>query len=292
MLSSRSDAAPPSETAIVAVHDDNVLITLKGADGLVLGERRLLVEGDCDAQARAVAVILATFLSDIHPEYLSLLPATEAHSPVEPNPATVAPEAPSSPPPPPPKAPPPPPPPPRSSPVRPPLSPPKRQPSEWLVAIAAGAEFSSEFVPAAALSLSLLPEPEGFGARAFVLVTGTADRQLGDEVASSFRLPLGVGPLFRVGRRSAWCDLSAGASVGWLHVEGRTFENNESANDIVFGPFVGVRAGTEWLGLRPFAEVGALAWPGESTLVASSPDATARLPWFEAFLLAGVGIAP
>jgi hypothetical protein len=86
--------------------------------------------------------------------------------------------------------------------------------------------------------------------------------------------------------------LSAGASVGWLHVEGRTFENNESANDIVFGPFLGIRAGTEWLGLRPFAEVGALAWPGESTLVARSPDATARLPWFEAFLLAGVGIAP
>jgi hypothetical protein len=284
MLLSRDDAVPPSETANVAVHDRTLLITLKGADGLVLGERRLLAEGDCDAQARAVAVIIATFLSDIHPEYLSLLPDSEREPDVAPAPSAPA----ESPEPPPPKAPPPP---PRTLPLAPP-SPLKPEPSEWLFGLAAGAEFSSQFVPAAALSVSFLPAADGFGARAFVLVTGAAERQLGEEEASSFRFPLGVGPLFRFGRASAWCDVSAGASVGWLHVAGRTFDDNESANDIVFGPFLGVRAGTEWLGLRPFAELGALAWPGESTLVARSPDVTARLPWFEAFLLVGAGFVP
>jgi hypothetical protein len=293
MLSSRDDAVPPSESANVAVHDQTLLVTLKGADGLVLGERRLLAEGDCDAQARAVAVIIATFLTDIHPEYLSLLPDSERQPDVAPAPSASA-EGAEPPPlkaPPPPPPPPSPPSPPRTLPLAPP-SPVSPEPSEWLVALAAGAEFSSEFVPAAALSLSFLPAAEGFGARAFVLVSGAAERQLGEELASSFRFPLGVGALFRFGRGSAWCDLSAGASVGWLHVAGRTFDDNESANDIVFGPFLGVRAGTEWLGLRPFAELGALAWPGESTLVARSPDATARLPWFEAFLLVGAGFVP
>ena len=75
IVASREGAPAPADTARVTTREDLLIVSLSGADGALLGERKLRAEGDCGAQARAVAVILATFLTDLHPEYLTLLPA-------------------------------------------------------------------------------------------------------------------------------------------------------------------------------------------------------------------------
>lgn len=290
IVASREGAPEAADVARIETRDGVLVVTLTGPDGARLGERRLHVAGDCDAQARAVAVIVATFLADLHPEYLTLLPAPPPEAPAEPEPV----EAPASPPP--TAAEPAPAPAPPSAPLSPPR--PERAPvpvlayprDEWLLAVAAGVELSSELVPAAELSLSFLPGARGFGARAFALVPGAGGRELGGAIATFARYPLGVGALFRVGQEDAWLDAGVGVAVGWLHVEGRTFARNSSADDWVIGPFASVRAGTEWAGVRPFAEVGALGWPGESVLISRSPAAKATLPRVEASLLLGAGL--
>jgi len=291
IVTSREDAPPPSDTARVTTSAGALTVTLIGPGGTLLGERRLQADGDCDAQARAVAVIVATFLADVHPEYLTFLPPSPdgaagvpsqgASEPIAPTPAP----APSAPPPATPKP----------SPVRP--IPPASTPApggappanEWLLTAAAGAELNAELVPAASISLSFVPFAQGLGVRAFALVTGRAERAIGTDVAAFSRFPFGVGPIFRFGQRDAWFDVGAGVALAWLHVAGRTFSTNTSADDLVVGPFASLRAGTRWLALRPFVEVGGLVWPGESVLVARSPEASAELPVFEAFFLLGAG---
>jgi hypothetical protein len=290
IVSSREGAPEPVDVARITTQDGMLVVTLRGPDGGPLGERRIAAEGDCDAQARTVAVILATFLTDLHPEYLTLLPAAPPDALPEGAPAEAAPAAETAPPAPlpvpsaPAAAPPP--------PVRaaPPVPARASRPDEWLLTAAVGVELSSELVPAAQVSLSFVPGARGFGARAFVLVAGSADRELGGAVASFSRYPLGVGPIVRAGRPDAWLDAGAGVAFGWLRVAGRTFASNSSADDLVVGACSSVRAGTEWLGLRPFVEVGALVWPGESVLISSSPARSTTLPRFEASLLLGAGL--
>ena len=295
----RSREGAPVDVARVTTQDGEILVTLKDAEGALLGERRLRAEGDCDAQARAVAVILATFLADRHPEYLTLLPAAPDSAPDEPSEPVSAPPAAPAPAPaqvePAPE-------PPKGAPVRAPeaaaLPTPAKAPvpelafprDEWLLAAAVGGELSSEVVPAGAVSLSFIPGARGFGGRVFVLVAGSAERALGEERASYSRYPLGVGPLFRVGHANAWFDAAAGVAFAWLRVAGRTFASNSSADDVVVGPFLSVRAGSEAFGLRPFVEVGVLGWPGESVLISRSPAESARLPRFEATVLLGAGL--
>lgn len=303
ILSSREEAPPPSDTARVTTHDGVLTVTLIGAGGALLGERELRADGDCDARARAVAVIVATFLADVHPEYLTFLPSDAAA-----NDAPAGAAAPVADPPPAPAgnpAPLPPPgttPPPGAAPARlgpspatnnvlaPTPAPERAQlPNEWLLTAAVGAELNSDLVPAASISLSFVPAARGLGVRAFALVTGRAERALAADVASYSRFPFGIGPLVRFGQGDAWFDAGAGVALGWLHVAGRTFSSNTSADDVVVGPFASLRAGTEWLAFRPFAEVGALIWPGKSVLLARSPEASAELPAFEGFFLLGAG---
>ncbi len=290
IVSSREGAPGAADVARIETRDGVLVVTLTSPDGARLGERRLHVAGDCDAQARAVAVIVATFLADLHPEYLTLLPAPPPEAPAEPEPV----EAPTSPSPSPAE------PAPAPAPASAALPSPRPEPApvpalayprdEWLLAVAAGVELNSELVPAAELSLSFLPGGRGFGARAFALVPGAAGRELDESVATFARYPLGVGALFRVGQRDAWLDAGAGVAVAWLHVEGRTFARNSSADDWVIGPFASVRAGTEWGGVRPFAELGVLGWPGESVLISRTPAASATLPRVEGSLLLGAGL--
>jgi hypothetical protein len=290
IVSSREGAPEPVDVARITTQDGMLVVTLTGPDGGPLGERRIPAEGDCDAQARTVAVILATFLTDLHPEYLTLLPSAQPDALPVGEPADAAPSAETAPPA------------PQPAPSAPAAAPPPpvraarpiparaSPPDEWLLTAAVGVELSSQLVPAAQVSLSFVPGAGALGARAFALVAGSADRELGGAVASFARYPLGVGPIVRVGRPDAWLDAGAGVAFGWLRVTGRTFAINSSADDLVAGAWSSVRAGTRWLGLRPFVELGALVWPGESVLISSTPAASTTLPRFEANFLLGAGL--
>jgi hypothetical protein len=150
----------------------------------------------------------------------------------------------------------------------------------------------SDAVLAGALSASYAPERTGLGASAFAMLTLPAERSLGSGTVSSFRWPLGVGPLLRVQARRAFLDVSAGPMVGWLHVAGTGYSENRSANDAAAGAFGRARVGLRWSRFRPFLEAGLLGWFGPATAVARAPELEFELPSFESFLVAGTAFAP
>jgi hypothetical protein len=273
-----------ADRVVVSSTGDEVSVGLFSAGGAVLGERRVSAEGTCEEKARAVAVILAAWLTDVHPEFRTVLP--EVVPPVVPAPAPAPPPEPPA----------------RSeaqtvakpAPAPAPAAPPARRTARaFSYAAAAGIELSGAGVaPAFELSARFAPAGTGLGMLGFALVTLPVESELGSGTVSSFRWPFGVGPLFRLAPRGAFVDFALGPSVAWLHLDGDGFETNDGADDLVFGGFFGVSvSGTKGL-LRPHAAVGLLIWPGTSTAVASVPDAELDLPLVEATALLGVVLAP
>ena len=70
------------ERATVERDGSSLRVTLRSKDERVLGDRLLRADGSCDELAGVVAVVLATWLSDVHPEYVGSLP--EPAPPVSP----------------------------------------------------------------------------------------------------------------------------------------------------------------------------------------------------------------
>jgi hypothetical protein len=285
-------ATEVNDRAVVSSESGVLLVLLTAPDGAILGERRIAAEGTCDEQARALAVILGTWLTDIHPEYRSALPVPPAVAeepsqlPAEEPLVAPAPAVPPSPP--------------SQAPTLPPVSvAPSPAKSEgaavrrWSGALAVGAGVSEAgTVLAGAASVSYAPERTGFGASVFALLTLPAERSLGSGTVSAFRWPLGAGPLVRVQAGSAFLDVTAGPTLAWLRVAGDDFNENRSANDVAIGAFGRARVGFCWSRFRPFVEAGLLGWFGASTVVARAPDTELELPTFESFLLAGVAFEP
>ena len=78
---SATDAGAPSESAgdggdvaRIDTAEDALEIVLRRSDGTLIGRRRLLAEGTCDERARAVAIVLATWESDVHPAFRGPVP--------------------------------------------------------------------------------------------------------------------------------------------------------------------------------------------------------------------------
>jgi hypothetical protein len=288
---------PPQDRALLSSEDGVLLVHLRAPDGTLLGERRIVAEGSCNERARAVAVILGTWLTDIHPEYRSALPLP-APAPEQPTqaPAANPPAAAPSPQRPPPLQ--------RPAPLQPAPLPARLADRDvatskqaaarrWSGALAIGFGLSEAgAVLAGALSASYAPERTGLGAAAFAVLTLPAERSLGSGTVSSFRWPLGAGPLLRVQGRRAFFDVSAGPMVGWLHVAGEGFSENRSADDAAAGAFGRVRLGLGWPRFRPFVEAGLLGWFGAATAVTREPETEFELPAFESFVLAGMAFAP
>lgn len=275
-----------TDRALVSSEGGVLLVLLRAADGTLLGERSMTADGSCDERARAVAVVLGTWLTDIHPEYRSSLPA--------PSPAVAAPSPPAEA---------------NSAGASPavlppvPVSPPataldSKRPSDpverrWSGALGLGVEVSDAgAVFAGALSASYAPSRTGLGASAFALLAVPAERSLGTGAVSSFRWPLGVGPLFRVQARSAFLDVSVGPTLGWLHLAGDGFSENRAANDVATGAFGRARLGLSRSRFFPFLEAGLLGWFGSAIAVARAPQSEFELPAFESFLFAGMSLEP
>jgi len=288
--------AAVDDRAIVVSDAGVLLVLLRAADGSVLGERQVVVEGTCEEQARAVAVILGAWITDIHPEYRSALPlpsvsegapaATEAPAATATGEPSAAPAPQGAPP------------------IRRPLiersrlvrrdqALPGTAARRWSIAAGVGVEIADAgAVAAGSLSGSYAPNRSGFGGTAFVLAAAPAERAVGAGRASAFRWPLGLGALARVQGREACLDVSAGPTLGWLHVEGDEFASNRAADDVVAGAFGRVRLGARWSSFRPFFEAGVLGWFGRSTIAAQQPVSEIELPAIEAFFLLGMGFEP
>jgi hypothetical protein len=268
----------PGDRVTVSSSESGVTVALRTAEGAVLGERSVSAGGTCDERARAAAVIIAAWLTDIHPEYRNSLP----QEPPPPAPTALPEAAPAE-----------------AKPVETKSKAPPPRPHEpaparrFSFAVAAGIQYSEPGVtPAFELSSRFALEETGFGAFAFALVTLPLERAIGAGNSLSFRWPVGAGPLFRLRAGSTLVDFGVAPAVGWLHVEGKDFEANESDDAAVVGALLGVRAAANWTFVRPFVSAGLLGWFTRSTVVAHAPEAAFVLPFVEATFLLGLSVDP
>jgi hypothetical protein len=282
------EAALP-ERASVLPEGESLRVTLRAADGRALGDRVLPVEGDCEAQAAAVAVLLATWLSDVHPEFVGNLPGAAPAEPAPPAEPPVASPPPPEPAPPPvgvaaPGAP--------SAPAR------DRAPAhsetahgvprwELAAAVGAGTALASEAVsaspkPVGSLSLRYFPRDIGWGAALSVSASTSRQAKLSNGSIRYFRVPLLLGPAFRWRAGSTLLDASLGGVAAWLHVAGSNFQDGSSHDDLVLGGAVSGRLALPQGRLAPFLEVTGVAYQsGQAYVNRGSDKPSVDLPRLE-----------
>jgi hypothetical protein len=253
---------------------DDLVVLLRGGDGALLGVRRWPRTFECNDLAAAIAVSIAAWDSDIHPEFSAELAAT-ATAPIV-SEAPVATET---------------------------LAPPPRRPrGPWTleagVALGLGGAVDA---PAAAGDLVLpvwlrLPFA-GTWLRAELEAQSTRQVTLpgGDARWRRWAGGLGIerGVSFDSGRSSSqrvtWFGL---ARVARLDLRGEGFVQNRSVQVLDAGATAGLRlarAVGRWLW---WAEVAASIWPLRQDATELGSSASQRLPSTEAFLRLGAGVGP
>ena len=266
-----------AEVARLTHADGALRVNLESSDGRRLGERSLPLEGSCDELARAAAVVLAAWLSDVHPEFVPAehagaerptvdrddAPVGAAGQPVTPTPAppvgTVRAHG--------------------------ELVPRTRLRARVGAALGAGVLPTPMAVSGSVFS-AWVPESSGVGVtlRAGVATARSLDVDTGE--VRYLRWPLGAGAVLRFAGKSVSAELEAGAVVGWLHVEGRSFSSNHDASDVTFGPFGTARAIATEGRVRPFLEVLGIGWlrgarvygdPSQPSVALPSSDITVFL---------------
>ncbi|HVY28892.1 MAG TPA: hypothetical protein VHB79_20185 [Polyangiaceae bacterium] len=277
-----------AERATVSHEDAALRVTLRAADAHVLGERLLPAEGSCDEQAAAVAVLLAAWLSDVHPEYVGTLPeapptpvsaapATErAPQSAAATPAVVAPPAvPSS----------------RDSAAAKVASPPERptQRRNLELGVAAGGVLSSASpAPFGSLGVRYLPESTGWGAALSGTFSTPRRTELSPGSVSYFRWPLVVGPALRASLGSTRLDMTAGPAGAWFHLSGVNFQDSRTYDVVVWGGALAARWALPQGRIAPFLEVSGMAFAGARAIVhVGTEERAVELPNLELYASLG-----
>jgi hypothetical protein len=257
--------------SVEIVHEGTALsVRLRGADQGLVGERVLPLDEDCDALARAVSVVLASWLTDAHPEFLAAAAAPSAE-------VTAAPLPP------------------------PPAPPPRPVPQvvatgvlrvderfRFRPAIGVGALADTKgTVPAGMVGLGVSPRGSGLGVAGRVILSSGRTRPLGAGRLELFRWPFALGAAVRLESGVLTGELHAGAAIAWLHLEGRGFPVERSVNDVAFGVFGAVRASLSLGALEPFLELSAFGWPGAGSAFSDPPAPSVPLPRGELVPVAG-----
>ncbi len=262
------------EQAEVGRDDASLRIVLRSQDGLILGERSVRADGTCEELAGVAAVVLATWLSDVHPEFVGSLPSAAAEQPA---PAAVAAPAP---------------PPPRDrGPVQPEPAPAAKGPRSSTHHFAFGAALGGDFsaarpAPLASLGARWLPHTTGFGWALTASVTGPLDQALGSGSVQYWRWPLATGPVLRVALSSTTLDFHAGGALAWLHLKGESLEQPETHDSPLGAIFASARVSHDAGTLMPFAELFGIGWPDVRPYLGPS-GREVSLPRVELYLALG-----
>jgi hypothetical protein len=247
-------------------------VKLRGEDQGLLGERVLPLDEDCDALARAVSVVLASWLTDAHPEFLAAAAPQPEVAAAPPAPAPAPPPAPM-----------------RLVPrvgATGVLSVDERL--RLLPAVGLGALADTDgIVPVGLLGLGVAPRGSGLGLAARVLVSPTRTRPLGEGELELLRWPFALGGVVRLESGALSGELHAGAAVAWLHLRGRGFRVERSVNDVAFGLFGAARASLVLGVVEPFLELSAFGWPGAGSAFLDPPVPGVPLPRGELVPVAG-----
>jgi hypothetical protein len=249
-------------------------LKLRSDDQRLLGERVLPLEEDCDALARAVAVVLASWLTDAHPEFLA------PRAPAADVPAT-APEP------------------------QPAVAPPVRFVSgvhargrlrtgpllRLRPAAAVGALVDAHgVVPAGLLAVNAAPSGSGLGFGLRLALSMKRKQALGAGRLELLRFPLGAGGVLRLEHGNFAAEAHAGVALAWLHLEGRGFGTDHRVDDVAFGLFGALRGALVVGVVEPFLEVSGFGWPGAGSAFVDPPDPGVALPRGEIGLMAGAAL--
>lgn len=257
-----------AERASVSREGASLRVTLRAADQHVLGERVLPAEGSCDEQAGAVAVLLAAWLSDVHPEYVGALPdappspvlaspqaeTAPATTPAEPAPALAPPAAAPT----------------RDSAAA-AVSKPAEQPAPRRgieLGVSAGGVISEVSpVPFGTLGVRYMPESTGLGAALSATLSTPRHSDLSNGSVSYFRWPLVAGPALRAKLGSTLLDATAGPAAAWFHLSGVNFQDAATYNVVVWGGALAARWSLPQGRIAPFLEVSGMAFAKASATI-------------------------
>jgi hypothetical protein len=230
------------DVARVDLTADHLTVTLRSALGVLIGRRTLSAGGSCEERARAVAVILGTWESDVHPAFQGgAPPAAVAPTPAPPEPAAELAAGQAS-----------------SAAVKAPL---------WDLGVAIAGVLASTQVTAGASIVATATPWSRWGAR--LAVDGEADHSIsvGSGEGRWSRWSASLGPQYRVafGGWSLEGNLSVDASR--YDVRGQGYPITYATHGIQAGASAGLRLlapGRRW---RPWIAVEGTRWLGRQTVV-------------------------
>jgi hypothetical protein len=258
-------AAEAPDVARIEVEAGTMRVTLSRPDGATLGEREIDGSFPCADLAEAAAVVVATWESDVHPEYRAPAPPPPPAAP-----AAVA--------------------------AAPPPAPPAPAAVDLGAALAGSlAPSSAGAAPAlGALAVgSWTPGGRRFGLRGAVQWTAERELELGAGAVLWRRVTAALGPQLRLtSAATRWAvDLHAAGLAAWLAAGGSGFTMDRQGNS--FDPGVGLGIRALWFGpsgLIPWLELGGAGWLRSQTAFATPGADAVTLPRLETTLAVGVSL--
>lgn len=262
-LASRLAPASPQtrpDQAHVWKRDGLLHIELVNPDGAIIAARTLVERGSCAETAELVAVVVASWESDVHPVFteppIEMVTAASASPPAPPKPSAAP--APSS---------------------------------SFDFALGGGPSLASSLALTGAASLVWIPRGRGLGLRLSALADRQRDLSLGEGQAAWSRWMIGAEADWRSSRGRTSFDVHAGVFAGRLAVEGRHFEVNESQTSL--SPALALGTRIAWWGSRHFAVwldiLGAFWLRGQSVYTLPESDEQ-KLPVVQGLALVGVAL--
>jgi hypothetical protein len=289
-------ASPSGERDVAALEESGsrLRVTVRRPDGRTLGERELDRGHSCADLAAAIALVIATWESDVHPEFVLALPALA--EPARPSP--IAPSGPAVD---------------RSSAERAPpvaeatrerraaaaVAAPPETPREAfdlgaaLVASAAphtlDGSFESDLVAAAGIAAGWVHHGRGTGARLALGIAADRVVPLGPGEAHWRRATVAFGPQYRLFiAGTTILDLHGEVTAAGLNVRGQRFATNDDGWSFDLGAGAGARL---WMGTgawRPWVDLSVAVWPTEHVVYAAPSREGVSLPAVEISLALGM----
>lgn len=248
------------DVAHVTRIEGGLRIELVTPDAAVMAERSLDVEGSCAELAAVAAVVIATWESDVHPEFTrpraEPIPVAGAPVPIAPPTATVS-----------------------------------RSPASYDLAMGPSLSWASTLAAGATLSGTWIARGAGLGIHVFATGETTRTVDLSPGQANWRRWMGGLEADWRLLRGRAALDMHAGLGLSWLSAEGANFlQNKPSQTSFSPGAVLGVRS--SWGLTRHFAvslDLVGLYWTRSQSVSALPLGEQRELPHFQG--LASVGLA-
>lgn len=234
----------PSATISIATQEQSLLLSLGSR---ATNQRRLVVDPDCGARAATVALVIATWLSE--------LPAEAVVAPVVGAPPSIV----------------------RAETARP--TPDMTQPKDRREA-GAGlvTQMGSGLSPGLRVELLGLLGDGMWGWQASLVLPAARDLTVGPGRTSFRRTSTTVSLLGRFVARRLVLSADGGASVAYTRASGRDYQENQSDESVTYGIVAGVRAGMAWGRIRLWTDGRLFKWLYGQTVAVEGVASTVALP--------------